>query len=138
MRPSGAVNPISVLLVAALLAAVYWAIVAGPMYLDNFTVREIAETTIPRAYQSSDEALVQDVVTRLNMNEVGWHREDDENGQGLEVPGLGVSAQNVAIERDEAAHHLRVTIRYSRDVRLVPTSKWTTIDFEATKEGTYQ
>ena len=54
MRPTGATNPISILLLVAALAGIYWAVLAGPKYLDNLTVREIAETTIPQAYQASE------------------------------------------------------------------------------------
>jgi hypothetical protein len=128
-----------VLLIAALLGALYWAIMFGPLYIDNLSVREAADIGITFA-RINDDAIINGALRRINIGQdgkdpIGSHMEENEDGTQVEKPGLALTAENITIERDPAAKTIKVSIDYSRTVRLKPTSNVRTLTFHVEKEG---
>lgn len=135
-RATGAVNPLSVLIIAAVVGGLYWLIMFGPKYLDNLDVKEAVDIAIATAKDRGDDALVVTIIS--SMAKVGWHREEDpESGDLVEKPGLGLAPENIVVERNEDAKTIRITVSYTRDVHLVPFNKWTQARFTVEKGGSF-
>jgi len=143
VRPSGAVNPLAVLLGAAFAAAVYWAVIFGPVYLDNMGVREAIDVGFATAHpvesnRGTDDEVRAAVLRRINEkpDPVGWHMEEDpKTGEMVEKFGLGLEPDAVTVERDPATSRIRVAVDYSRTVRYKPTQKVRVVSFHVEKEG---
>jgi hypothetical protein len=136
VRPTGAVNPVSVLLVIAGAGAIYYAVMFGPLYIDNMSVKQAAEVGLTAG--RGPEESIRDVVLRTintGPEAVGTHMEEDAEGNLVEKRGLGLTEENVSVFKDEAAKTVRISIDYSRTVRLKPTQKTRTVSLHAEKEG---
>lgn len=141
MRPSGQANFATYLLVIGGVIAVYAAIIFLPPIIDNMSVREQVDIALTKEFNEPDENLVNVVILKLNAGPaaVGSHYEEDpESGELVERRGLGIPPEGVVIERDEAAHTMRITVDYSRLIRLSPTQKFKTMTFHVEKEKTYK
>jgi hypothetical protein len=136
VRPRGSVNPLSVVIIVAAIAGLYWAILYVPMYVDNLSVREAADVGIT-ASKADDERVIEAVLRRINFGQeaVGTHMEEDANGDLVEKRGLGLTAENVTVDRNEQAKTIRVVIDYTREIHLKPSSKVRTVSFHVEKEG---
>jgi len=125
-------------MIAALLAAIYWTAMFGPLYLDNLNVKEAAEIGLS-GYAEGADYMRMLTLRRINQQSVntkpiGSHMEETEDGRVVEVPGLGLTDENVIVDYDEQKRFARITIRYQRTVRLKPTQSKSVVDFEVTKE----
>lgn len=138
-KPSGKVNPISVLLVLAFGGGVYWAVLFGPLYIDNLDVREAVDAAFSRYGNEGEDRARQYLVSRLNKGTqdgiVGHHFEVDEDGVEQELPGLDVAEDNVTFEYEERTSQLTVRVEYDRVVVLKPSQKRRTLHFVVQKTG---
>lgn len=142
MKPSGKVNPVSVLLVLALIGAAYWAVIFVPIYLDNLDVREAVDAAFSRYHVDGEERARQFLMDRLNVHTpqgtIGHHFEIDEEGIEQELPGLGVPEENVTMDFVERDSQLTVRVEYDRVVVLKPSQKRRTLHFVVEKSGAAQ
>jgi hypothetical protein len=129
-------NPLTVLLFAALAGGAYYAVIFGPLYLDNLGVKEAAEIGITAA-RANEDVVATAVLKKINFgpNPPGSHLEETDSGDLVEKPGLGLTEENVSVVKDEATKTVRITIDYARTVRLVPTQSTRTVQFHVEKEG---
>ncbi|HSP20555.1 MAG TPA: hypothetical protein VLQ79_13620 [Myxococcaceae bacterium] len=135
-RPRGAVNLVSLTLLAAAVTGAYLGWIYIPLWLDDLDVREalaagagqlVSENT------SLDAPMIQKMVaTRLSR--VGTHWEEQE-GKQLEVPGLGVEPADVELERAPDGKTGRVSLDYARTVKLRPLNRYWTLRFHTSREG---
>lgn len=139
MKPSGKVNPVTVLLVLALVGAGWWAVIFVPVYWDNLDVREAVDAAFARYHVDGEERARGFLMDRLNLvtpqGTIGHHFEIDEDGMEQEMPGLGVPDENVTFDYVERDSQLTVRVEYDRVVVLKPSQKRRTLHFVVEKSG---
>jgi len=136
----GAVNPLSVLLIAAAIGGLYAVIMFLPPIIDNLSVREACDIGVHTAEKFGDEAVTNAVLNRINngLDAIGSHIEEDPNGgPGVEKPGLGLTADNVTVTRDASVKIVHVSVDYTRSIRMKPTASVKVMTFHVEKEGSY-
>lgn len=128
------------LFVAALLGALYLAVIYIPPWTDNLSVKEAVAVALNKGYSTPDDIIASVIVNRVNGGEfvVGSHYEENEDGERVEVKGLGLVPENVTIYRNEGSRSLTITVDYFRTVRLIPFKKFHTLHFTVEKEQSYQ
>jgi hypothetical protein len=140
MKPSGKVNPVSVLALLALGGATYWAILFLPVYYDNLEVKEALDAAFSQARVEGEERAKTWLMRRLNgvtpgQGTLGTHLEVDEDGVERELPGLGVPEENVTFTWDDRESTLTLRVEYDRVVVLKPSDKRKVLHFVAEKKG---
>jgi hypothetical protein len=129
----GAVSVVSLVLLLGLVAAAYAGWLYIPAYLDNFDVREASSAAFNRmATDSENERIRFFLLDR--MKRIGTHWEN-EGGTYEEKPGLGITDEDVHIDRDAAEHTARIQVDYQRQVKLWPSERLFSIDFHVEKAG---
>lgn len=141
MSRSGKVNPVSILLILALIGGGWWGYTYFPVYWDNLTVREAVDSAATVYLASEEEGVKGKLMQRLNMlttagEPVGWHFEIDEDGYEVRVPGLGVTEDDITVEWDEANRTVTVQLEYDRVVELKPLDERRTVHFSVVKKLT--
>ncbi len=134
LRARGAVNLVTLFLLLALVAAGYAAWLLVPLYLDNLDMREAVTATFNRMGADPEDARIRNYLVGRAKG-IGTHWETH-SGERVEKPGLGLTEEDVVIERDPAAQTGRVQVDYQREVRLWPTDAYKTLDFHVEKAGT--
>ena len=138
MRPRGAVNVVSLTLLAAAVSAGYLAWIYVPLLLDDLDV-EVALAAgagqLTLEVSALDATGVQNLVAG-RLAKVGTHWEDQEDGKRMEVPGLGVAPEDVQVERAPDGKSGKVTLDYARTVKLKPLEQFWTIHFHTQREST--
>jgi hypothetical protein len=138
-KPSGKINPVSVLLLLAVGGGVYWAVLFGPVYFDNLDVREAVDAAFSRYHIEGEKRARQYLLDRLNTRTpegtIGHHFEVDDDGVERELPGLDVPEEDVSFDYDERTSELTVRVEYDRVVVLKPTRKRRTVHFVVQKTG---
>ena len=132
-RPRGAVNLVNLTLTVAFVSAVYGAWIYIPLWLDDLDVREAVSAGWGQLnIEPSDQRIRDAVLSRLRN--VGSHWED-QDGKQVEVPGLGLTAKDIDIDRDPQANTGRVAIDYTRSVKLKPFDRFYPVHFLAERSG---
>lgn len=138
MKPSGKVNPVSVLLLLGLIAGVWAVVTYFPVYWDNLSVREVASGAAITYLSKDEEGVLREVLRRTNTmgaeGTIGWHFEEDEDGVEQKKPGLGLTEDNVTVSFDQPTRTLTVHISYDRVVELKPFDKRKLVHFEVEKK----
>lgn len=140
-KPRGAVNPVSVIIILALIGLGWWLYTFLPVYWDNLSVREAAGAAAID-WLRGEESVKATVMRRLNMatpeGVVGWHFATDEEGNETKVPGLGVAEEDITVNWDEASRTVTIRISYDRVVEMKPLDKRRTVHFEVEKKTKLQ
>ena len=66
---------------------------------------------------------------------MGTHWERDQFDRDILVPGLGLTHEQILIERSDVTQDVRIQVDYERRVRLKPTNKVHTLRFSVVKDG---
>src|SRR3954467_1022764 len=130
--PRGAVNPISIALIAAIGVGIYCVAVFAPAYLDNIDVADAVVSAYNQSGARPNEAILQELKDKLKR--IGTHRELNADGELEEVRGLGAADEDVTYEVNPD-NTVDVQVRYVREVRLKPSSRWTKLHFSTKKSG---
>lgn len=140
MQPRGQSTIVTVLVVGGGLALLYGLILFGPAWIDNLSVREAATAASTRGYTMTDDVLTQIILARVNYgtDAVGYHFEEDDDGNRVEVRGLGIEPEGVTFERNDATRTLTIIVDYDREIRLWPTRKYKKLHFHVEKENSFQ
>jgi hypothetical protein len=134
-RPRGAVNLVSLTLTVAFLSGAYLAWIYVPLWLDNLDVKQAVSAGVGQLTSelgADPERVRAEVVRRLSN--VGSHWEE-RDGRQVEVPGLGLDAGDVKLERDGETKVVRLTVDYHRTVKLVPLERYWSVPFHVMREG---
>ena len=120
-RPTGKVNPIGVLLIAGILFGIYYIVMFGGAYLDNMDVME-AEAAAFNSFGHFPEERIR-AEFKGALDKIGTHRELNQDGDLVEVRGLGVADEQITLERgpDEM---IVIHVDYDREIQLKPSQKW--------------
>ncbi len=130
----GGVSWVTLLLVAAVAGGGYWLWVWGPVYFENYAVKQVVRDYMNQAIKDSDDGrLVHNMVLKIrSLGErdaldgygrpvrVPWvpHEELDEYGRTVRVPNVALDERDVTWERDMGSQPpmLRVAFEYTREV----------------------
>ncbi len=134
--PSGKVNPVSLVLILAVVGGIWAVVDLAPAYLDHLDVDEAVTSAVNTAGKGrwSDEQLTKQILGKLDR--VGRHWEEDaSSGEPAELLGLGLTEENVVIERDTVANRISIAVEYDRMMQLKPLSRLVKLHFSAKRDG---
>ena len=119
-RPSGKVNLIAVVVIAAVLGGIWWIVNYAGVYLDNLGAHDAVRGAFNQAFRETDMFLKHDIENKLNLSTAGEHEETDALGVTKTAKGLGITDDDIEVERDEVAKTISITLTYKRKVVLFP------------------
>jgi len=131
------VNLVSLTLLVAVVAGAYLAWLYIPLWLDDLDVREALAAGVGQLTSENlgmTEAAIQKVVAN-RLAHVGYHWEE-QDGRQVQVPGLGIEADDVQIERGADGKSGRLSVDYARTVKLKPLEQYWTLRFHTSREAT--
>lgn len=134
MRRNGESNPVTWIVVLALIGAGFYGYHVGPVYMDNLEVKEAAAEAFNLYWTNGEKNARDRLVIRLNEKGIGTHLEVDENGVESWKPGLGIDPERVTFV-DSPDGTLRVTVNYDRVVIFSPLKKRKIFNVTAEKVG---
>jgi len=130
------VNVVNLTLTAAVVSGAYLAWIYIPLWLDDLDVREALAAGVGQLTSENlgmtEAAIQKTVATRLAG--VGYHWEV-QDGRQMQVPGLGLEADDVQIERAPDGKSGRLTVDYARTVKLKPLDRYWTLRFHTSREA---
>ena len=129
-------NLVSLTLLVAVVAGAYLAWVYIPLWLDDLDVREALAAGVGQLTSESlgmTEAAIQKTVAN-RLARVGYHWEE-QDGRQVQVPGLGIEADDVQIERGADGKSGRLSVDYVRTVKLKPLEQYWTLRFHTSREA---
>jgi hypothetical protein len=134
MRPSGKVSLGNLVLLALVAGAIYYVVIVVPLHVDHLDVKEAVAAVHNQAGRTRNDQQLRFEI-RSRTNQMGQHVEYDRFGNPNVVPGLGLTDDQIIIERSNVDNSVRVEVSYSRTVRLKPTQREYTLHFRAVKDG---
>jgi hypothetical protein len=129
----GAVSFFTILMLLVLAVGGYLGWLLVPLWLDNLDMREASTATLNRLASNPDVEAVR-VFYLDRSKRIGTHWVT-EGGTRVEKPGLGLTADDIVIERDPFEHTAHIQVDYQREVKLWPTERFATFDFHVEKAG---
>ena len=135
-RPRGAVNLVNLTLTVTVVSGAYLGWLYVPLWLDDLDVREALAAGVGQLTSENlgmTEAAIQKTVA-LRLAHVGYHWEE-QDGRQVQVPGLGLEADDVQIEHGADGRSGRLTVDYGRTVKLKPLERYWTVKFHTTREA---
>ena len=129
-------NLVSLTLLVAVVAGAYLAWLYIPLWLDDLDVREALAAGVGQLTSENlgmTEAAIQKTVAN-RLARVGYHWEE-QDGRQVQVPGLGIEADDVQIERGADGKSGRLSVDYARTVKLKPLERYWTLSFHTTREA---
>jgi hypothetical protein len=136
VRKNGETNPVTVLLIVALVAVAFYVFHVGPLYWDNLEAKEAAAEAFNIYYTDGEDIARSKLMTRLNIRSTNTeHYEVDEDGVENIKPGYGLKDENVVFIYEEDTKKLTVRITYDRIVEFKPFKKRKTYHLVAEKVG---
>jgi hypothetical protein len=103
--------------------------------LDNLDVKEVIAVALNQR-SGDDQGLKLMIIDRLRR--VGTHWAEDEYGNVVEKEGLGLTPDDITVDRNEVAGTLFIRVDYERVVSLPPSKSTYTLRFSPQKEGPLQ
>ena len=129
-------NLVSLTLLVAVVAGAYLAWLYIPLWLDDLDVREALAAGVGQLTSENlgmTEAAIQKTVAN-RLARVGYHWEE-QDGRQVQVPGLGIEADDVQIERGADGKSGRLSVDYVRTVKLKPLEQYWTLRFHTSREA---
>ncbi|MBX5481066.1 MAG: hypothetical protein IRZ16_04330 [Myxococcaceae bacterium] len=135
MNARGKVSLGTVFWILILSVVVYCLWMFVPVYADDFDVRDALAEAINNS-NLSDDILRASILAKLNKRSVGWHFETDPvTGEDRVVGGLGLTNDDIVIDRNTVVDHITIRVPYRRVVVLRPTAYRVILNFETQKDG---
>ena len=133
-HPSGKISFGGLVLLTLVAGGIYAGVMFVPFYVDNLDVKEAVAVAFNRSAQSSDDDALRALIIE-RTSDLGNHWERDRFDRDILVPGLGLTPEQITIERSEVSGKIRIQVDYTRRVRLKPTKNVHTLRFRVVKEG---
>ncbi len=133
MRHAGKVSLGTLLLLVILGGGIYFVVMVAPFYVDHLDVKEAVSAAHNLAGKNTDGILIAEI--RQRTSQMGSHVERDSWGIEKVVPGLGLTDDQVTIERSSVTENVRIEVAYERQVQLKPLDYVHTLRFRAVQEG---
>jgi hypothetical protein len=119
---------------AAVASAIYVAVKVVPVYVDNLDVKEAVEAAFNLAGRNNNDSILRAEI-RERTSRMGSHVESDKWGTDRVVPGLGLTDDQIVIERSRVTDNVRIEVTYQREVDLSLFNYVHVIELSAVKEG---
>lgn len=119
---------------AAIASAIYVAAKVVPLYVDNLDVKEAVEAAFNLAGRNNNDSILRAEI-RERTNRMGSHVETDKWGTEQVVPGLGLTDDQIVIERSRVTENVRIEVTYQREVDLSLFNYVHVMELRAVKEG---
>jgi hypothetical protein len=119
---------------AAIALAIYIAAKVVPLYVDNMDVQEAVEAAFNLAGRNNNDGLLRAEI-RDRTSRMGSHVETDSWGNDRVVPGLGLTDEQIIIERSRVTENVRIEVTYQREVDLSLFNYVHAVELRAVKEG---
>ena len=134
MRNAGKVNLVTLVLLALIAGGLYFVVMVAPFYVDHMDVKEAVAAAHNLAGRNPNDGVLRAEI-RGRTTRMGQHLERDTWGVEKLVPGLGLTDDQITIERSGVTQNVRIEVAYDREVQLKPTNYIHTMHFSAVQEG---
>ena len=124
----------NLVVVAAIAGAIYVAAKVVPLYVDNMDVQEAVEAAFNLAGRNNNDSLLRAEI-RDRTSRMGSHVTTDSWGVDHVVPGLGLTDDQILIERSRITDNVRIEVTYQREVDLSLFNYVHMLELRAVKEG---
>ncbi|MBN1204586.1 MAG: hypothetical protein JXB05_06645 [Myxococcaceae bacterium] len=124
----------TVLVLAIIAAAIYVAAKVVPFYVDNMDVEEAVSATFNLAGRNNNDGILRGEI-RSRTNRMGSHVETDSWGVDHVVPGLGLTDEQILIERSHITDNVRIEVTYQREVEFPLFNYVHVLELRVVKEG---
>ncbi|MBF5043979.1 hypothetical protein FGE12_16385 [Aggregicoccus sp. 17bor-14] len=114
--------------------AVYAASLYVPLWVDSLDVKEAVAAAHALSGQNTNDALLRNEI-RNRTTHMGTHVESDGWGGTRTAPGLGLTDDQILIDRDPVTGSVRIEVSWDRPVTLKPTARVHLFHFRVVKEG---
>lgn len=122
------------LLLVAVAGAIFVAVKVVPVYVDHMDVVEAVDATFNLAGRNNNDGILRGEIRSRTMR-MGSHVETDTWGAERVVPGLGLTDEQILIERSRITDNVKIEVTYEREVDFSPFSYTRTMQMRAVKEG---
>jgi hypothetical protein len=133
-HPSGRISFGGLVLLTLVAGGIYLGVMFVPFYVDNLDVKEAVAVAYNRAARTTDDESLRTGIIESTSN-MGTHWERDQFDRDILMPGLGLTPEQILIERSDVTRDIRIQVDYTRRVRLKPTNKVHTLHFSVVREG---
>jgi hypothetical protein len=134
VRDSGKVSLGTLVLLLLLGGAVYVGVLYVPLWVDSLDVKEAVAVAHNLAGHNQPDSFLRGEI-RGRTARMGTHEESDGWGGRRVVPGLGLTDEQIVIERNPVTGSVRIAVDWDREVVLRPTQRRHTFHFHVVKEG---
>ena len=124
----------TLVVLAAVAGAIYVAAKVVPLYVDNLDVKEAVEAAFNLAGRNNNDGILRAEI-RERTSRMGSHVETDKWGNDQVVPGLGLTDDQIVIERSRVTDNVRIEVTYQREVDLSLFNYVHVLELSALKEG---
>lgn len=124
----------NLLVLAAIAGAIYVAAKVVPFYVDNMDVQEAVDATFNLARRNSNDGILRAEIRSRTMR-MGTHVETDSWGVDQVVPGLGLTDDQIVIERSPITENVLIEVTYHREVEFSLFDYVHVLELRASREG---
>ena len=120
-------------MIAGVVTGIWAIIIFSTPFFDNMDLKD----KVVGAYNESDRYPDADLkkLVKSYSDAIGEHDQDDGYGNIRSAPGLGLTDDNITIERDDVARRIHFHLEYDRKVVLKPFGKAIYRHMMVDKEG---
>lgn len=105
-----------------------------PLYVDNMDVKEAVEVAHNLSGRNTNDSILRAEI-RDRTSRMGTHVETDSWGTEHVVPGLGLTDDQITIERSRITDNVKIEVVYERAVELSLFNRVHMLELRAIKEG---
>jgi hypothetical protein len=135
MTVQKAIKNLVFLAVAAAIAGVIYVVAkVAPFYVDHMDVEEAVSATFNLARRNGNDGVLRAEI-RSRTGRMGTHVERDSWGIDQVVPGLGLTDEQIEIERSQITENVRIEVNYQREVDFALFHYVHVLNLRAVKEG---
>lgn len=134
VRNHGKVDLGMLVLLALLAGGAYALVMFVPVYVDHLDVKEAVAAAHNMASRNPNDAYLRSEI-RQRTGQMSSHVERDTWNVEHVVPGLGLTDDQILIERSSVMDNVRIEVDYDRDVVLKPSNYVYTLHMRAVTEG---
>jgi hypothetical protein len=122
------------LLLVVVAGAIFVGVKVVPVYVDHMDVVEAVDATFNLAGRNNNDGILRGEI-RSRTTRMGSHVETDSWGVEHVVPGLGLTDEQILIERSRITDNVKIEVAYEREVSFSPFGYTRTMQMRAVKEG---
>jgi hypothetical protein len=112
----------SIVMIAAVSGAIYWGVLFGPKYMDHIDVKQAMRRAIAQKASMGSIEDIQDILIR-EMKVI--------------APDVELIREDITVTRNKDVASVEIDFEYTREVKLVPTDKMSSVSFHPVVKDTY-